>query len=87
MKESYLHTSLTILLLREESEELRVYSVDDFAKLPGVVFEVEVIHLYDQHLTLVLLVYKLIVQVVDALQIVDGHLLLVVSSPLLNVLY
>lgn len=65
MEESYLHTSLTILLLREESEELRVNSVDDFAKLPGVVFEVEVIHLYDQHLTLVLLVYKLIVQVVD----------------------
>ena len=27
------------------------------------------------------------VQVVDALQIVDGHLLLVVASPLLNVLY
>ena len=77
----------TFLLLREEAEELGINLVDDISKLLGIMLEVEVIHLYYQHPTLILVHNEIIVEKIDSLKIIDRHLLLVVTASFLNILH
>ena len=49
--------------------------------------EVEVIHLYYQHPTLILVHDEIIVEKIDSLKIIDRHLLLVITASFLNILH
>lgn len=76
-----------VFLLGEESEEGGVDAVDDGGEVCGLVLEVEVVDVDGEHSAPVFLVDEFLVELVQSLEVVDGYGLLVVPSPLLDVLY
>ena len=77
----------TFLPFRKEAEELGIYLIYDFTKLLGIVLEIEIINFYDKHLTLILIHDKIFVKIVDTLQIIQRHLLLIITTTLLDILH
>ena len=66
-----------LFFLGKEAEEFGINLIYDVAKLLGIVLEVEVIHFYHQHPTLILIHNEIIIKAVDAFQVVDRHALFI----------
>ena len=75
------------LCLREQPEELGIYLIYDFTKLLGIVLEIEIINFYDKHLALILVHDEIFVKIVDTFQIIQRHLLLIITTALLDILH
>ena len=66
--------------LAEESEELGIYTVDDLPEVFGLVLEVESVGVDSEHSSVVVLKDEVVVSEVEPFEIVELHLLFVVSA-------
>ena len=71
----------------KQSEQFRIHSVNDLSEVARAVFEVHFVDIDHKEATLVFLEDELVVSAVEVLEIVERHLLLVVASAALDVLY
>ena len=72
------------IIFAKESEELGIDLIDDFSEIRRVVLEIQVVGLDDQHASLVMVVDKIFVLVVEVLEVIDLHRLLIIPTSFLD---
>ena len=77
----------TFLPLRKEAEELGINLIDDVTKLLGVVLEVEIVYFHNEHIAGIFVHDEIFVEIVDTFQIIQRHLLLIITTALLDILH
>ena len=74
-----------VRLFGEEGEQGRIYLVNDLCEVIRTVLEIKVVNVYGQDASAVFLVDEILVEMVEVAEVVDGHGLLIVAPPFLNV--
>ena len=73
--------------IREEAEEVGIDAVDDSREVRLPVQEIDFIDLYGNHLPFVMLIDEVVVELIEVLQVVELHLLLILPAPFLDILH
>ena len=73
------------LWFSKETEEMGVDELDNLCEVGLSVEEIEIIDIYGEHLSLVVVVDEIVVELIEVFQVVELNLLLVVPTPLLDI--